>query len=158
MFWIVAAVLVIVLLAAALPLLFVVDDWSRDLTTNHAATSETAANEMLRPLTSRLSADELAALVESVVDDLPNWENVDKSQRNDNGAIICSLVRSTKIMRYQDDVTVTIVAKAAGGSRLSAESRSRVGKGDLGQNPRNLIELLGAIRNRLDERDLPAGD
>jgi uncharacterized protein (DUF1499 family) len=48
-------------------------------------------------------------------------------------------------MKYRDDIRVQI-EPAAEGTRLSAESRSRVGKGDLGQNPRNLRELLDKVR------------
>jgi uncharacterized protein (DUF1499 family) len=51
-------------------------------------------------------------------------------------------------MRYKDDIRLSI-KPADSGSLLSAESRSRVGRGDLGQNPRNLRELLGAIRRGL---------
>jgi uncharacterized protein (DUF1499 family) len=54
-------------------------------------------------------------------------------------------VRTTPLMRYKDDIRVRIVP-AASGSRVSAESRSRIGRGDLGQNPRNLRELLAAVR------------
>lgn len=58
------------------------------------------------------------------------------------------LVRATRFWRFEDDVTVKI-SPAEGGSVVTAQSQSRVGKGDLGQNPRNLIELLGEVRRQL---------
>ena len=152
MIWILAAIglLMFLLLAAALMLAFTVDDWSRDLTSNHAATSETAANDALRPIFSSRAPDELARIVVAAVAEMPQWEHLKTDAQDDD--IVLSLVRSTKLMRFQDDVTVTIAATSDGGSRLDAASRSRVGVGDLGQNPRNLIELLSAIRRRLGEK------
>jgi uncharacterized protein (DUF1499 family) len=54
------------------------------------------------------------------------------------------LTRTTPVMRFTDDIDV--VLRAEGNStRVQAESQSRVGKGDLGQNPRNLKELVGYL-------------
>ncbi len=77
---------------------------------------------------------------------LPKWRL--ESRRDEGGSIKLHFVRTTGIMRYQDDIHV-VIAPLAVGSRLNANSRSRVGKGDLGQNPRNLRELLGAVRKEL---------
>lgn len=55
------------------------------------------------------------------------------------------LTRRTGIIGFIDDVTVTIVP-AGNELLLHAASRSRVGKGDLGQNRRNILELWSAIR------------
>lgn len=142
-----AAVALLVLFAAVTPLAIFVEDWGRDLTTNHAATSPTASNEALRPVESKLSIAELAGLVESTVDTMPHWELTEKVEQPNT--IVISLVRTTSIMRFQDDITVSINATDAG-SELNAESRSRVGRGDLGQNPRNLAELLEKVKARLD--------
>ncbi|MFM9066415.1 MAG: DUF1499 domain-containing protein [Planctomycetota bacterium] len=75
--------------------------------------------------------------------------------------IVIRLTRSTKLFRFVDDVTVRIEpltpdstdAAAAPDRqqespqvRLQAESKSRVGRGDLGQNPRNIRELLDSLR------------
>ena len=48
-------------------------------------------------------------------------------------------------MRFTDDIVV--VLRTEGDlTRVQAQSQSRVGKGDLGQNPRNLKELVGYLK------------
>jgi len=54
------------------------------------------------------------------------------------------LVRTTRLMRYKDDVMVTL-KRVGNETSVDVFSRSRVGKGDLGQNPRNIRELLAHI-------------
>ncbi len=53
-------------------------------------------------------------------------------------------VRKTRLFGFEDDVTAR-VCPDPDGARLGLTSASRLGKGDLGQNPRNLTELLRAI-------------
>ena len=56
-------------------------------------------------------------------------------------------VFTTRLMRYRDDVTMRIQNLDGGqGVLVTAESRSRVGRADFGQNPRNLKEILGPLR------------
>ena len=55
-----------------------------------------------------------------------------------------NLIRVTPIMRFTDDITV-ILRNEKEGTRVKATSQSRVGKGDLGQNPRNLKELVNFL-------------
>jgi uncharacterized protein (DUF1499 family) len=133
-------------LAIALILVTHVEDWSRDLSINHAATSDDAPDERLRTIVTNASPSDMARLVIQAAESLPRWELV---EQNDEAAEIrLHFVRTTGLVGYKDDIRVRI-EPAAGGSRLSAESRSRVGKGDLGQNPRNLRELLGQVRRLL---------
>jgi uncharacterized protein (DUF1499 family) len=55
------------------------------------------------------------------------------------------LTRRTRVCRFVDDIIVTF--KPAGpGTMIHAASKSRVGKGDLGQNRRNILELFTALR------------
>ena len=54
------------------------------------------------------------------------------------------MTRRTRVFRFIDDITIEF-HETTSGVRVEAESRSRVGKGDLGQNPRNLIELSKAL-------------
>ena len=133
----------LIVLAVAIALFLRVENWSRDLTTNVAATDETSPDERLRPVHSPLLPAKLADEVESAARQLPGWE---LAKRDDSAtAATLHFVRTTPWLRFRDDIRVQIVP-AEGGSLLTAESRSRVGKGDLGQNPRNLRELLGAVR------------
>ena len=122
-----------------------VDDWSRDLTTNEAHTQAGAADPELRPLSTDRDLDRARADVREVGAGLPGWtlETVDAAKDR----IVMHFVRKTPLLGFADDIEVRI--KDHGKTRtLTASSSSRVGKGDLGQNPRNLKELLGALRER----------
>ncbi len=59
------------------------------------------------------------------------------------------LVRRTRVLGFADDIRLTLVTDGAG-VRIDAESRSRVGKGDLGQNRRNILELFAALKATAD--------
>lgn len=50
---------------------------------------------------------------------------------------------------FVDDVTITIVAETEFVSRINVRSASRVGKGDFGQNARNIRELQAELDRRL---------
>lgn len=79
--------------------------------------------------------------VESAVRTLPNWaiESVDTQ----SGKL--HLTRKTGVVRFVDDIRLTL-QKTATGVQVHAESRSRVGTGDFGQNRRNILELWSALR------------
>ncbi len=85
-----------------------------------------------------VNKDELLAAVRRVADRLPRWT------LRDAGEDGLDLVHSTSLFRFKDDVTVRVFQEA-GATRAEFESASRIGKGDLGQNPRNLRELLDAL-------------
>jgi uncharacterized protein (DUF1499 family) len=70
--------------------------------------------------------------------------------RIDESIWVADLVRTTRLFRFQDDVSLTIV-RSDHSTGITAMSRSRVGVGDLGQNPRNIREILNALRVRLAE-------
>jgi uncharacterized protein (DUF1499 family) len=52
--------------------------------------------------------------------------------------------RTTRIFRFVDDISV-LLEPAVGGTAVAARSGSRIGRGDLGQNRRNLAELWEAL-------------
>ena len=139
MLWVLAIVAIVLAL-----ILFRVDDWSRDFSTNVATTSESTD---LKPLRLAISADEAAERLKQRVGNLSHWVWVDQT-RSPAGVVVVTLVRQTTLFRFKDDVQVTISpdAEAALGAVLNAVSRSRIGKGDLGQNPRNIKELFAALR------------
>jgi len=139
-------VLAALILAIGLILVTHVEDWSRDLSINHAATSDDAKDERLRTIESKLGVHELGEVVVTAAESLPKWEMI--AQTWDGGSGEIHFVRTTGLVGYKDDIRVRI-EPGGQGSRLSAESRSRIGKGDLGQNPRNLRELLGQVRASL---------
>jgi uncharacterized protein (DUF1499 family) len=80
--------------------------------------------------------------VRRAVEGLPRWTLEGEDEKE------LRAVRRTRLLRFQDDVIVRVRPRG-GGSEARFESRSRVGKGDLGQNPRNLEELLAAVNREL---------
>jgi len=145
--WLIAVGLVILAVALLLVVgsLSQVEDWSRDLTVNHAATAADHADERLRPLAWSRTVSESTETVAAVVARLPRWRFESREDLAD-GATIIRLTRSTRLWRFIDDLEVRIEPTEEG-SVLHLTSRSRVGRGDLGQNPRNLRELLDALRS-----------
>jgi uncharacterized protein (DUF1499 family) len=110
------------------------------LTRNWADTDEQGqANPA--PLELPLPPAEALERVEAAVRGLPRWrvEAVDRE-----GGVLRATRRS-RLWRFVDDVTVRL-EPAPGGTRVHARSQSRVGKGDLGQNRRNLLELFQALQ------------
>lgn len=143
--------LFLILLACALPVVWVlvlVEDWKRDLTTNFATTDAMAEDMSLRPLHSPLSPEALSSRIARSVAATPNWEVASTEPPDSEGKIHIHLIRTTTLFRFKDDIHVTLAAAPEGGAVLEATSRSRVGKGDLGQNPRNLRELIQVLAER----------
>lgn len=112
----------------------------RGLTKNWANTTEPTHSD-LAPLKIDRSADAVRALIQSVVAKRGKWtlESAEGEQLH--------LVRSTRL-GFQDDVRLQLHPTDTG-TLIHAESRSRVGKGDLGQNRRNILELWSALRKQL---------
>jgi uncharacterized protein (DUF1499 family) len=126
-----------------------VDDWSRDLTTNVARTD--AASENLKPLRVARSPEVVKGELLRVVESMPSWQVADSDGRASDGdasdgTLKVHLIRTTKIMRFKDDIWVSLVPGDSERSTVvQVRSSSRVGRGDLGQNPRNIRELLGRL-------------
>jgi uncharacterized protein (DUF1499 family) len=144
--WIGVAVLLTVLLTGAMGAVMRIDDWSRDLNTNHAATSAGADDPALRPIEAEWAVGEAAEAVQRVAANLPRWSLEGESQNETSAEL--RFVRRTPVFGFKDDITVRFTRREDG-CLIEAESRSRIGKGDLGQNPRNLRELLSEVRESL---------
>ena len=119
-----------------------IDNWKRDLTTNQARLSDDAGDEQLRPPVIMGTPAEVAKRIERWVDQQERWKLV--SQQKIDQGVEMKLTRTTSIMRFTDDIDVVLRAEGDA-TRVQAQSQSRVGKGDLGQNPRNLKELVGSL-------------
>ena len=117
----------------------------RNLTTNFAETDPAHALFSLRPLTSEGGLGEVASVVRAAVERLPRWQLAGEGGRADSVTLRC--VRTTRWFRFKDDVVIRI--EDQGAERVvSVTSSSRVGIGDLGQNPRNIKELFAALREQ----------
>jgi len=133
-------------LVVALSIVLRIDDWSRDWTQNTATLRDDARREDLRPLRLDTNVADTAQRIQSWVDDQSHWNVVSRSSDQAAGTTTMHLTRSTAVLRFVDDVHVTIRPNAGGGTTVVATSESRIGKGDLGQNPRNLVELVRGLR------------
>jgi uncharacterized protein (DUF1499 family) len=105
---------------------------------NFAATSPAADDPRLRPRV--LSLDPPAAVdrVAAAIAGLRRWRVVGHRDG------VVQATRTTRLFRFVDDISI-LLEPAAGGTAVSARSASRVGRGDLGQNRRNLAELWQAL-------------
>jgi uncharacterized protein (DUF1499 family) len=110
------------------------------LTRNWADTDE-SGERALAPLELSLPPAEALARVASAIGSLPRW----RVESVDPGAGVLRATRRTRLWRFTDDITVRLEPTAAG-TRLHARSQSRLGKGDFGQNRRNLRELFRALQ------------
>ena len=110
----------------------------RWFTKNWANTTEPTHTD-LAPVVVPQPPEQAAELVRRAVAMLPRWRVESESPGE------LKLTRRTQVMKFMDDVTVTLIA-AGSGTMIHAASKSRVGKGDLGQNRRNILELWAAIR------------
>ena len=113
--------------------------WLRWLTKNHANT-RTPTHPDLAPLAVPKPPADAAAAVARVVEAMPRWAVVAV------GSGEVRLTRTTRLVRFVDDVHLTFEPGSGGTTRVHAVSQSRLGKGDLGQNRRNILELWEALR------------
>ena len=94
-----------------------------------------------------VEARELVYAVEKAVRELPGWSLVSSSEMEEVRAS-----RKTRVLGFTDDVTVRLTPSPSGAhtnTRAAFQSASRLGLWDLGQNRRNLDELLAAIDQEL---------
>ena len=110
----------------------------RWFTKNWANTAEPTHAD-LKPLVLPLVPEAAISRICSIVAKLPMWK-VETSPPD--GPL--HLTRRTRIVGYTDDIRLQFLPEGRG-TIIHAESRSRVGVGDLGQNRRNILELWEAI-------------
>jgi uncharacterized protein (DUF1499 family) len=125
-----------------------IDNWKRDWTTNHARLKDTAADPLLRPVRIERSPRQVAQVIRDWVGGESLWSIVEEEEKDAGNVVEMHLTRRTPIFRFVDDIHVTI-SRDGDRSRVDATSQSRIGKGDLGQNPRNLKMLTAALRKKV---------
>ena len=72
------------------------------------------------------------------------WE----ATQEDRATGVIQAVATTRLVRFKDDVTVTIT-RAGERTQVSIRSHSRVGKGDLGANAKRIRLFQAALGKRL---------
>lgn len=110
---------------------------------NIAATADGAADPRLRPHVYPLSPVQTAHAVVDAIDSLPRWAVI----AGKDGVIWAT--RRTRLFRFVDDVYLLLLP-AHDSTVVFARSASRVGRGDMGQNRRNLGELWEAMGKRVN--------
>jgi uncharacterized protein (DUF1499 family) len=115
----------------------------RDFTTNVAVLDPAADDPLLQPLTLACSTEAVADRIATWAESTPLWKLETRDEREDS--ITLHLTRTTRLFRFVDDIYITLSGEG-GQTNVAAESRSRLGKGDLGQNPRNLKELTRMLQ------------
>ena len=111
----------------------------RSLTRNWADTDEGVHADVC-PVQLRLNVRDSLKEISAIIGKMPRWrvENV--------GETTIAATRSTRLARFVDDISLRLESTPEG-CRLHARSKSRVGKGDFGQNRRNLLELFAALQD-----------
>ncbi len=89
-----------------------------------------------------VSPERLQQAVAGVIKNLDGWELIDDKK--------ITATRRTKFFRFIDDIEISIRADGDG-SMLDIKSASQVGIGELGQNLRNIEELLNDIESELKQ-------
>lgn len=140
----------LIVLAFVVALAAQVEDWSRDLSINYAATSPDASDVSLRTLEVAANSEAVRAAIIAFVERSPSW-SVNPSVEVSSEPTSLALIRTSRLFRFDDDVNVSWQPMAAG-TKIDVTSQSRVGKGDLGQNPRNIRQLLKAIQTDLADK------
>ena len=105
---------------------------------NFAATSPAATDPRLRPRVLALPPAAAADRVAGALAALRGWRLVGR------GEGVIQATRTTRLFHFVDDISI-LLEPAAGGTAVSARSGSRIGRGDFGQNRRNLAELWRAL-------------
>ncbi|WP_442511244.1 DUF1499 domain-containing protein [Novipirellula sp. SH528] len=133
------AVAITIVLLVIVAALLRIDNWSRDFTENSASTEERFPD----------SVGVIDSKLQRWVAETSRWKVESKTESA--GTIEYKITRTTPLFRFVDDIDVKLSSDEAGiGTQLHAKSQSRVGKGDLGQNPRNLKALVEGIRKSAD--------
>lgn len=147
----IVAVVLAILIGSLMLMVASIDDWSRDLTTNVAETSSDALDLEMRPLKISASVERIADAAKSVADSNADWEFIETNFDQQSSKI--EMVHVTRLMKYRDDVTLMVEPVGNGTALIHFRSASRIGKGDLGQNPRNIRTLRGLLIGELADEN-----
>ncbi|MGK7346770.1 MAG: DUF1499 domain-containing protein [Candidatus Nitrospinota bacterium M3_3B_026] len=122
-------------------------DW---FTKNRVETSPDHEDRALRPRFFPAPPATALDAARRAAESLPSWKlaSADKER--------VRAERATGLFQFIDDIEISVVAHPAG-AIISARSGSRVGKGDFGQNKRNIVELFEAVGVELMDEKPPKG-
>jgi len=98
----------------------------------------------LKPLELPLGPREAFERMPSVIANIRGW----KVESLDSESGVIKVTRRTRGFGFIDDIVLKIQGTRMG-IRIHVRSESRVGKGDLGQNRRNILELFRTLRKQM---------
>ncbi|HEX4945818.1 MAG TPA: DUF1499 domain-containing protein [Blastocatellia bacterium] len=111
---------------------------------NDVKTGETPEYPELQPQHFSVAAYKAFDAALATAKDL-GWEIV----RADRQTGEIDAVDTTRILRFKDDVTITIKPGVGENCTVYVHSRSRVGKGDFGTNARRILRFQAELAKRL---------
>ena len=118
----------------------------RKIFVNDVTTGESHAYPGLISRVYYADGPQAAAAAVQALSRLPRWKLVQHDAEND---VLEAEVR-TRVGPFTDDVTVYFFPLGRGQTRVTIRSRSRLGRGDLGQNAHHIRELQAAMDARLN--------
>lgn len=118
----------------------------RRLLVNDITTGENMAYPALRSRVYYTDVAAAMAAAEHALRRLTHWKLVTRDAEND--ALEAEV--QTPFGLFTDDVTVYFFPLGSGQTRVTIRSRSRLGRGDLGQNAAHIRELQRAMDDRLN--------
>lgn len=127
------------LLAGAVALVWAYATWPR---INDVETGKTPEYPELRPKMYAASAARVAKAAEEAISHLPRWTLVGSGSGASGYSV--QAVSTTRVFRFKDDVTVRIYREGPW-TYVHVRSKSRIGKGDFGQNARNIQAFLAEL-------------
>ncbi|NOY84803.1 MAG: DUF1499 domain-containing protein [Nitrospirae bacterium] len=117
----------------------------RGLTHNRAETRANHDDPSLRTRNYSVSYEVFFARLLDVSGALPRWQVL--SHDSTTGKIVAT--RTSRLFRFVDDIQIQLIKKGDQAVSLDLHSASRVGKGDFGQNARNIRELLDQLDQKI---------
>jgi uncharacterized protein (DUF1499 family) len=114
------------------------------LNINDVTTGKTPQYPDIQPQRFAKPVGEVFDAASAVAHAQEEWEVTQEDRAN--GTI--QAVATTRMMRFKDDVTITVAA-AGDGTTVDMRSHSRVGKGDFGTNARRIRAYQADLAKRL---------
>jgi uncharacterized protein (DUF1499 family) len=109
---------------------------------NDVETGKTPEYPDLRPKMYGASVAKVAKASEEAIGHLPRWTLVGSGSGPLGHSI--QAVSTTRVLRFKDDVTIRIYREGVW-TYVTVRSKSRIGKGDFGQNARNIRAFLAEL-------------
>jgi uncharacterized protein (DUF1499 family) len=111
---------------------------------NDVRTGQSPHYHDIQPQVLRYSPDLVLERAAETIEAMPRWRlvEVDRDERR------VTAERSSRLFHFVDDVTVWVEPNGAG-SIVNVRSHSRVGRGDLGQNARNILLFQQVLEENL---------